>query len=321
MTSNVGSRVRGSIAIALDGAGGGAHAVAHDAPLEPRPGRASADEQELAVADDDLRVRADVHQQRHPLARVHPGDEDPGERVAADVAADVGQHDDRRGGVHAEPQLRGAHNGEAVRDRYVRRPAEMVGVEAEEEVRHRGVAGHADAADLPGRDARGDGELRSEVVDGPRRKLLQPFETALVQAQVRAGEDVLAVRHLRVQHGALPERSAGVEIDQRPDDVRRTQIDGEPEVPRTARPPARCAAASARERGRPSRPRENPAARSSFGRPATTGRGAWTPLSPRASSPPRTRSRSAAWSAPVGCGRSSRILLTTRPSADGSMAR
>ena len=295
MTSYVGSRRPRVDRDALDRAGGGAHAVAHDAPLEPRPGRARADEQELAVADDDLRVRADVHQQRHPLARVHAGDEHPGERVAADVAADVGQHDDRR--------------------RRVRRRAPAPR-------RARRESGSRPGRTAPGRDGRGRGRAESApswccrprrrsrsprprrppaaascAAMAPmarRRQRLEPLEAALVQAQVRAGEDVLAVLDLRVQRGALAERRAGVEVDQRADDVRRAQIDGEPEVPGRARPPARRAAASGPGRARPSRPRRiRPRAGASAGR-RRPGAGAWTPLSPRASSPRRTRSRSAA---------------------------
>ena len=122
-------------------------------------------------------------------------------------------------------------------------------------------------------------KLRGDVADGSRSERLEPLEAALVQAQVRACEDVLAVLDLRVQRGALAERLAGLEVDQRADDVCRTQIDGEPEVSGRR---ARRLDAQQRGDGNEGHRRDHREvpARSVFGKPATTVSGACTPAQP-----------------------------------------
>ena len=57
---------------------GGAHAVAHAAALEGRPGGAGADDQPVPVAEDHLAVGADVDEQGELLgARTSPSEMTP----------------------------------------------------------------------------------------------------------------------------------------------------------------------------------------------------------------------------------------------------
>ena len=64
--------------------------------LEGRAGRARRGEQPALVAEDDLGVRADVDDERHPLGLVRLLGEDHARRVGADVAGDAGQDVDAR---------------------------------------------------------------------------------------------------------------------------------------------------------------------------------------------------------------------------------
>ena len=94
---------------ALDRAGRGALAAADLGALERRAGRRRRGEQEVAVAEDDLGVRADVDDQLDDLALVRRLGEDHAGRVGPDVAGDARQEVDAGAGMGREVQLRGAH--------------------------------------------------------------------------------------------------------------------------------------------------------------------------------------------------------------------
>ena len=90
---------------ALDGAGRGALPAGDLGTLEGGAGRARCREQPVLVAEDDLGVRADVHDQRHPLGLVRLLGEDHPGRVRPDVAGDAGQQVHARARVGAQPEL------------------------------------------------------------------------------------------------------------------------------------------------------------------------------------------------------------------------
>ena len=103
---------RGVDADALDRARRGALAAADLGALEGRPGRAGGGEQPVGVAEDDLRVRADVDDQvdpvRGPVRRL--GEDDPG-RVRADVTRDARQDVDARARMGGQAELGRADRG------------------------------------------------------------------------------------------------------------------------------------------------------------------------------------------------------------------
>ena len=82
-----------------------AHATADRRGLERRPGRRRSCQHPLAVTENDFAVRADVDEQPEPLVTIHPGGQDPGDDVSADVCAE--RREDRRPRlrVDANPQV------------------------------------------------------------------------------------------------------------------------------------------------------------------------------------------------------------------------
>ena len=80
------------------------HAAGDAAALEGRARRAGRGEQALAVADDELGVRADVEERRELVALGEAGGEQARRGVGADVAADERQAVDARLRVDRQPQ-------------------------------------------------------------------------------------------------------------------------------------------------------------------------------------------------------------------------
>ena len=117
---------------ALDGARRRALAAADLGTLEGGPGRARRGEEPALVAEHDLRVRADVDDQGHPVGLVRLLGEDHPGRVGADVAGDARQHVDPRAGMGAQAQRRR------------RRPHRPVGGQRER-ARHRAASGRCRA--------------------------------------------------------------------------------------------------------------------------------------------------------------------------------
>ena len=74
------------------------HAAPDRGALERRAGRGGGGEEPVAVAEHELAVRADVQEQPHPRVAVHPRGQEPGDDVAADVSAEGGE-DHRPGAV------------------------------------------------------------------------------------------------------------------------------------------------------------------------------------------------------------------------------
>ena len=135
----------------LDRAVGGAHAAADLRGLEGRPGGRGGREQALDVAERDLAVRADVDEQPQPLVARHAGGQQARDDVAADVRAERREDVRVRARVHGDAEVGRAHERVARRGHDERRHADRLGIDAEQQLRHRRVAGERDLVDLVGR--------------------------------------------------------------------------------------------------------------------------------------------------------------------------
>ena len=137
----------------LDGAGGGAHAVAHAAALEGGPGRAGARQQPVLVAEHHLAVGADVDEQGELVGGEHAR----GDHAGGDVAAHVAAH--RRHDVHArqhvgvQAELAGEQLGRRGDRGDVGLLAQESRVQAQQQMGHGRVAGDRDLVDLVELDA------------------------------------------------------------------------------------------------------------------------------------------------------------------------
>ena len=115
---------------ALDRAGRRSLAAADLGALERGPRRRRCREQEVAVAEDDLGVRADVDDQLDDLAPVRRLGQDHARRVGPDVAGDAGQQVDAGAGMCGQFQLARPELHGAVRRQGERRRAERHRVDA-----------------------------------------------------------------------------------------------------------------------------------------------------------------------------------------------
>ena len=118
-------------------------------PSKAGPGGRGRGHDRVAVAEHDLAVGADVDEQPGALVAVHAGGQHPGDDVAADVRAE-GREDHRPGPrVQRQAEVGGEQRRQAcVRGHDERRDAERLGVDAEHQRGHRGVAGQRDLVDL-----------------------------------------------------------------------------------------------------------------------------------------------------------------------------
>ena len=109
---------------AFDGARRRALAAADLGALERRTGRARRRQQPALVAEDDLGVRADVHDEGHPLRLVRLLGQDDAGRVGADVTGDARQDVDPRAGMGTDAEFRRGRVDRPVGGERERRAAE-----------------------------------------------------------------------------------------------------------------------------------------------------------------------------------------------------
>ena len=151
----------------LDGAGRGPLAGADLGALEGRTGRAGCRQQPAGVAEHDLGVRADVHDERHLLRAVGRLGQHHAGGVGAHVAGDAGQHVQPRAGVdRLQPDVAGAGVDGTVGGQGEGRRAERHRVDAQQQVMHDRVAHHAQLEDVVGILACLVGQARHEVGQG-----------------------------------------------------------------------------------------------------------------------------------------------------------
>ena len=229
MTRKRGSRVVPVDADALDGAGRSALAAADLGALEGRAGRAGRGEQATLVAEDDLGVRADVHDERHPIRLVRLLGQDDAGRVGADVARDARQDVDPRARVGPEPQLRRGRVDRTVGRQGERRAAERRRIDAEQEVMHDRVADQRKLQDVGALDPGLVGEQREHPVDRQADRLGHLLGALGMHHRVRdAAHEVLAEADLRVHHARAREHGAVGQVREVAGDGRGADVDRDP---------------------------------------------------------------------------------------------
>ena len=216
----------------LDRARRRALAAADLGALERGTRRRRRGEQEVAVAEDDLGVRADVDDELDDLALVGRLGQDHAGRVGADVAGDAGQDVDAGTGVDGEIQLGGPDLDGSVGRQRERRGAQRHGIDAQHEVMHDRVADDRDVEDLVAADAGVHRELGDQPVerlaDGDRH-LGRPL--GMHHRVAHAAHQVLAEADLRVHHAVAGEDRAVGEVREVAGDRRRADVDRDAERP------------------------------------------------------------------------------------------
>ncbi len=198
------------------------------APSKAGPVGTRCREQPVLVAEDDLGVRADVHDERHPLGLVRLLGEDHPGRVRPDMAGDARQQVDPRAGMGAQPELRGGGLHRAVGRQRERRAAERRRVDAEDEVMHDRVADDRQLEDLRPLDP---GPHR-ERGDQPVQRLAhgRGHLAGTLGMHHRVGDpahQVLAEADLRVHHAVAREDRAVGEVGEMAGDGGRADVDGD----------------------------------------------------------------------------------------------
>ena len=192
---------------AVDGPVGGPHAAADVAALEGRAGGAGAAHQEFIVAEHQLAVGAQVDEQGHLLFIPQHRGERAGGDIATHVAADVRRQDQLRLGVQVDAQ-RGRADVVAVEEcRDVGLHAHRLGVQAQQQVVHGGVACQGHAVYLVGVDVDGLAHLQHHRADGFHHDgVLQALTAALPARFDDAVDHVRAIADLTVSghyHGGV----------------------------------------------------------------------------------------------------------------------
>jgi len=192
----------------LNRAGPSPHAVADTAAFKSRTGGTGDAHQPVAIAQNDLAIGADVCQQADPRLGEHTGRE----YAADDVAAHVGGH--ARQAVEQAPladldsDLGGPDRGHEVRRGDIGLAADSPGVEIQQEVNHRRVAGADDRGDFLQIDPLPHGHGHHQAVEVFDGAVLQLVE-GVVLFRVNDPPDIVftevqlaVVRRLRVERGA-----------------------------------------------------------------------------------------------------------------------
>ena len=230
----------------LDGAFESRHPARDRAPFERRTGRTRRGKDAVAIADDQLRVRADVHDRDEPVFVREIDGQHAGGGVGADVAADDRQPVDaglRVNRQQAAPSRRQqARRGAlALRhfdlgDRAVRVLADRVHALPEEQIAHRRVADHDDVVNGLRIGGRSCDRMAQVTGERPHQKAAGMFGVV-----VDSGHDVRAAEPLRILERRVCDELAGLEIDQTDDDGRGAEdrSRGRGSVRPTARSPRR----------------------------------------------------------------------------------
>ena len=215
---------------ALDRARRGTLSAADLRAFERRAGRARAREQALAVSEHDLRIGADVDEQRDLCALVRSLGQDHAGRIRADVAGDARQDIDACIGIHCEPELRCGNRERPVDGERERRSAEFHRIDAEHEVMHDRIADERELEDVRRLDARLAREPRCELAQGTADRVRHQDRAAGIHHRVgHPAHQVFAEPDLGVHHSAGGDELAGLEIAEMRGDRRRADIDGHAE--------------------------------------------------------------------------------------------
>ena len=173
------------------------------AALERRACRCCRGDDAVLVADDDLTVRADVDQQSRDRFPGDPRRDDVGDDVGTDVGTDRREQHEASFRVDRDTGVGSAQILWLQERRGERRLADRLGVDAEQQVQHRRVAGSDDLQDLLAVHARRRAHAAEQSVDrlddrGP--EFLQRF-AAVHLGVAHARQHVGAERRLAIDRG------------------------------------------------------------------------------------------------------------------------
>ncbi len=227
MVRNVGSSVAASIQMSSIAPLVARMPLLTPPPFEGGAGGAGTGDQPLPVAEHDLAVGADVHEQRQLLRGVQPGRDDAGGDVAAHPAA-YGRHETDAGArVQLEAKLAGQQRGRAGERGYVGLLAKVPRIDAEQEVGHHGVAGGHHLVEVDGRTAvRASSSSMSSLIVSTTSccRRARPWPALRVHD---ARDDIVAAGDLRVVGGGAVDHPPRAELHQVDDDARRPHVHGQ----------------------------------------------------------------------------------------------
>ena len=212
----------------LDGPVGGPHPAGDVPALEGGPGGAGTAHEELAVAEDQLPVGAQVDEEAHLRAVPDHGHQRPGGDVPAYIAADIGGDDQLGHGVELQADVPGVEVPGPEEAGHEGLHADGVGVEAQEQVVHGGVPGQDHAVDPAGVDAGGAVHGGEHGDDGLLdHRVLEAAASALLTGLDDAVDDVRAVADLPVAAAGLGENFPGLQVHQHTGQGGGAQVQGE----------------------------------------------------------------------------------------------
>ena len=211
--------------VELEGAIARAHAACDVHALERRACRRRRAGEAAVLREDHLAIRSNVDEERRALLLLELRREDAGR----DVRTDIGRNDRRQVDVakwrHVE--LRSRDRVAALDDRRVRELAERLGVRARREVDHRRVATVNRFINILALDVVALAELVDRVVEFVADGFVKELQAFLFRRHVDARDDILRVEALRIQCREAVNFLTGVHVNERRDERRRADVDGE----------------------------------------------------------------------------------------------
>ena len=212
----------------LDGAVRRTHAAPDRAALEGRPGGRCGGDDGVPVAEHDLAVGADVDEQPRALVAVHAGREHPRHDVATDVGTERREDCGAGTWVQVQPQVLGQDAGWVGGGHHEGRDAQRLGIDAQRERRHRGVARERHLVDMRRIDLALDADLLRQLVEGLAGQCLQAPECIGVHHRgADPGDHVAAEGLLLVQSRGDGHRGAEREVEQRGHDRGGAEVEGD----------------------------------------------------------------------------------------------
>ena len=211
---------------------GGAHATADLRRFERRASGCCGRERTRRRPEHDLGVRADVDEEAHSLVERQPRRQDARDDVGPDVGAERGKQDGGRALVHVDAEVGSGRLRKLPRRDREGRHRQRLRVDPQRKLDHRHVAGDDDLVDLRRVDARFLADLLSQGRERLVRLGSEHGECALIEHRGADSRDhVCTERLLRVQDRAHRCGLPGLEVEQRRDASRRTEVIGDGVAP------------------------------------------------------------------------------------------
>ena len=206
----------------------GALAAGDLGTLEGGAGGARRGQQPTLVAQHDLRVRADIDDEGHPLCLMGLFGEDDAGRVRADVAGDARQDVDARTRVRPQAEFRRRGPDRPIRGQGERRATQWRRIDAQQEVVHDRVADDRQLQDLGPLDPGPHGQRGDEPIERLAHRL--GHLTGALGMHHRVGDpahQVLAVADLWIHDAVAGENGAVGQVGEVAGDRGGPDIDGD----------------------------------------------------------------------------------------------